>query len=536
MNLRSRRAHALLMASVLVLSGCSGQSNTPEGQGAAPAAEAPHLTGADVLIGESWMGFLAKNAASMARLLQESPDDGWVKLYNQDYPSAQRAFAAATTASGKMGLARSHLADAELFELAYALAIQVELAYQQMLDENAGRLKSSPLDAYVAAVRFARAGKMDEAVKRMQAFRATEAGKKGRMALLALVQESWWTRTGTDPSELEKSWKSAGVYTDPVASLLAAGLKLEGNSTAGLPAELKQPEDEQGKRLWLWAQVQAGQVDAALELARSLNHRAPDVEEQVTLEEGQAARKFTDPLVLKALAVAHAKKAAAVSEGLVGAGVIKAVAARISGGQLDLPASEVPAKVNDESLPVFVFSSHATPADLLSSLNLGKGGLIPAYLEALGPVAAESSEGKDTRLAVTAAQGLLDDAKKVVAASPDAEGKDNVAGLKLLEQAVHTAVRARAAQYEEKGRQLDAIFLLEHTVDKENSRLNYQNEPRLYIRITRAYAAIGRYREALNYLYRLVESRPEFLGIQETLGNLSVLDNVDRSGRTGGQD
>lgn len=536
MNSRSRRAHALLLASALVLSGCSGQNSTAEQQSAAPVVEAPQLSGADALVGESWMGFLAKNAASMARLLQESPDDGWVKLYNQDYPSAQRAFAAATSASGKMGLARSHLADAALFESAYALAVKVELAYQQMLDENAARLKSSPLDAYAAAIRFARAGQTEEAVKRLQAFRATDAGKKGRMALLAAVYEGWWTRTGTDLTELEKGWKNAGVYADPVASLLVAGLKLELNPGAGLPNGAAAPEDEQGRRILLWAQVQAGQVEAALELARGLNHRAPDFEDQVTLEEGQAARKFTDPLILKALAVAHAKKAASVAEGLVGAGAVMASATRISGGQLALPASEVPSKVSDESLPVFVFSDYPTPADLLSSLKLGKGGLVSAYLEALGPVAVESSEGKDTRLAVTAAQRLLDDAKKVIAASPDVEGKENVAGLKLLEQAVHVAVRARAEQYEEKGRLLDAIFLLEHTLDKENSRLNYQNEPRLYISITRAYATLGRYREALNYLYRLVESRPEFLGIQETIGNLSVLDNVDRSGRTGGQD
>jgi tetratricopeptide (TPR) repeat protein len=136
---------------------------------------------------------------------------------------------------------------------------------------------------------------------------------------------------------------------------------------------------------------------------------------------------------------------------------------------------------------------------------------------------------------VEVADAFQDAARKVVSAAPDEEGRNTVLGLKIPNGDINFAVRERASVYWSRGRLLETLFLMEHAFDKESGKISYLNDPALVLDIARVYCGLKRYREAMNYFYRLVEARPELWLIQESLGNLSVLGTVDQVGRTGQQ-
>lgn len=526
----------LMLSAVLVVTACSGGTKEADSSSNTVAEPSVSLAGADASLQQSWGVYVARNSAALTRLLAENPDQGWVKFYNRDYPAAEKAFQSSQSPASKMGAARSHLAEAELFHAAYGLALEVDQAYQKRLEENAGRLKKTDLDSFAAGVRELRVGNMPAALAHLKAFRATSIGQKGAVAAVAAVLEGAALKATGDAAGADAAWSLPAIAQDAGAAALLATYKGEGKpdpkALDGLPAATT----EYAKRLVMWAQAEAGQLEAASKSASMLDPKAPDVEETVVLEEGSTARKYTDPLVLKALASVHARQSLQLLEGLPGSVPLKALAGQIIGQQVNVAATEIPAALTDELLPAYLFGRYPTPADLGGAVGVGTGGLIKAYADALGPLPTAPTDGRDTRLAVVTAQGFLDAGKKLVAESKDEEGRNTVGGLKILENDAFLAVRARAETYRENGRLQESLFLLEHVLDKENSKLNFQNDPLLYLSITRVYCLLGRYREALNYSYRLVEARPELWFIQESLGNLSVLDTVDHAGRTGGQD
>lgn len=537
-NLFSSGLVSTLCASALLLSvGCSGESKDKAATSGANQTQALPVSGADAVIEKSWGVFVARNSPALTSLLNENPEQGWVKFYNRDYIAAQKAFEASAASPSRFGLARSYLAQAEFFQTAYTLATEVELAYQKMLDENATRLKKTDLDVFSSAVRALRAGDNANALSLIRGFRATDIGQKGEIGAVATVLEGALSKAAGDTAGADKLWASKGLAEEPAAAALLAAYKGEAavdeKNVSGLPA----PKSEYGKRLLFLAQVRNGALEAAAETAAGLDLKAPDTEETVTLEDGTASRKFTDPVLLQAYALYNARKALKALDGLAGSAVLKWQAEQILGLSGTLNPTDIPATVSAEGLPLFLFSRYATPEDLKAAVGKAEGpGVVDAFLAALGPVPEQSEEGKDTRQVVLTAQSLVDAGRKTVGASQDQEGRETVSGLKILENDVNIAIRARAEQYRVKGKLLEALFLLEHTLDKENSKVGFQNDPLLLLSITRVYCALGRYREALNYSYRLVEARPELWLIQENLGNLSVLDNVDRAGRTGGQD
>lgn len=536
-RLRAGFQVGLCLSTLLLSVACSGESKDKSGSASEAQTQAVSVTGAEAALDKSWGLFVARNSPALTNLLNENPDQGWVKFYNRDYGAAQKAFESSAAAPSRFGLARSYLAQARFFEGAYTLATEVELAYQKMLDENASRLKKTELDVFSSAVRALRAGDAAAALTLIRAFRATEVGQKGEVGAVAVVIEGALVKASGDVAGADKLWATPNIAQEPAAAALLAAYQGEATPDEKLVAGLPAPRSEYSKRLLLLAQVRNGALDSALETLKSIDVKAPDTEETVALEDGSASRKFTDPVVLQAMSWYNARRALKVLEGLAGSGVLKWQAEQLLGLKTPLNPADLPAAVTADTLPVFLFSHHPTPADLGAAMGAdGSGGLIASFLTALGPIPEASAEGKDTRQVVLTAQALIDAGRKAATASPDQEGRDTVAGLKVLENDVSLAIRARAEQYREKGKLQEALFLLEHTLDKENSKVGFQNDPLLYLSITRVYCALGRYREALNYSYRLVEARPELWLIQENLGNLSVLDNVDRAGRTGGQD
>lgn len=521
---------------VLPLMSCSSPS--PEGRAGAgadaPPAVSEAVTGAAAgLSSRTWSLWLAGHPEALSKLFEESSDQGWARLYEHDWPAARGFFAEKETPAAKLGLARAHLAEAEFFQAAYELALEVDQQYQKMALENANRLKRSDLDGFADGVRALRTGKGAEAEASFKAFRASASSKNGRLAGVAAAFEGASLMIQGRKADAEVLWKTIPPG-DAAARAALACVRLEGGGGAEAVKGLELPDTPIGRRLLFYAQAKAGELQAASDTLRELDHKVADYEESVTLEEGESVRRFTDPIVLKGLVLLHAGRARKGLEGVPGGSGPLALSEKLLGGPV---TGQAPAQVDEQTLPAFIFSRFPTPEDYAARLGGGSAGYLAGFDQALGPVPAGAGDGRDTRMAVVAGEAFLDAARKGVEGLKKEEGSRIVADLKLLENDVRLAIRARAEAYRAQGKTLEALFLLEHTYDKDNStKITFTNDPILFIRIVRAYVALGRYREALNYLYRLSAVRSELWFVQESLGNLSVLDTVDRAGRSGGQD
>lgn len=524
---------------MLLLVGCSKQD---PGAGNAPdtnSAVTSQATGeAQALYQKSWGTFIAGQPEAMKKLLEETPGKGWEKLYQRDYAGAEEAFADSSAVSGRVGLGRTHLLEAEFYQSAYALALEVEQLNLKLWQENASRLQKTDFFEYVSGMTALRRGAPAEALPHLQAFLKSPAGKGSSAGAVALVLEGQALQATGDTAGAEKVWKDPAIARDPAAAAMLIGVREEASSDVKPPKTFPSPDSDYGKRNLLYAQVEGGALEAATRTAADLDVKAPDHQEEVTLADGAVTRRYYDPLVLRSLARLHARQTLAALKELPGAaGLYRARAERVLGTPLEA-VSGLPAQVDAQTLPAFIFSEYVTPADMAGGVAWLGGtppgdGWVGKYLAALGPVPQTSGDGRDTRQAVEVAQAYQEAARKLVAAAKSDEGKNTVLQLRVPDGDVDLAIRERAERYRQKSRLLEALFLLEHTYDKENGKVSYLNDPRLFLDIARVYCSLGRYREAMNYVYRLVESRPELWLVQETLGNLSVLDTVDKVGGGG---
>jgi tetratricopeptide (TPR) repeat protein len=262
-----------------------------------------------------------------------------------------------------------------------------------------------------------------------------------------------------------------------------------------------------------------------------LEPRQPDVTEELSGSGETTTRQFFDPGLLKAYSRFNARAGLAALEAGEGLGAVYRARLQTLAGET-AAAAAAPTQLDEAALPGLLFGNFPTLADVAPE---GQG-LIAQFLKDAGPLPTGESDGSDTRKVVQLAQSYRDAANKVVKELATGEGATAVAGLKLVERDISLAVMARARLYREQGRLAEALFLFEHVLDKDNVQVNYLNDPILFLELTRTYVMIGRHREALNYLAKLTQARPELWSIQEAIGNLSVLGTVDQAGRTGQQD
>lgn len=524
---------------VLLVVGCPAPESS-KSESSPSALDSAKTQSAESQFEKSWAAYLAAHPEALKVLLDEAPKrGGWVKLYSRDYPAAEDAFKGATTVGGKIGLARAHLQDAELFSVAYELALDIERRYLALWNEYAEHVPKTAFFDYMVGLSALRSGNPTEALEALRRFRSSpDAGKSG-MAAVAAVYEGAAAYAAGDKDAAETVWRDPSISTDPAAAALLTGIIAEVGPIAVIAVQVPDmaPADTTSRvlRARLWAQVQSGALETAETTRARIDPKASDYEEKVVLAEGPVTRRYYDLLVLKSLARLHARRALEALPDDPIADIYRNRARAVLGLAAEKPR-DAPTFVDEKWLPIFLFSAYPTPADLSSACGdptAKQGGVFGTYLAALGTLGPEPNEGKDTREAITLAQTYRDLGQKVVASQGNKEGADTVKGLKVVEGDMKQALRRRAGDFVERGRLIEALYILEQTVEKDDLKFDYLNDPLLFVEITRVYCAMGRYREALNYLYRLVEVRPELWLLQENLGDLSVLGTVDHAGRTG---
>ncbi len=518
---------------------------------------------AEVQLRATWSVYLAAHPDQLRTLLEEPPArGGWVKFYNRDYRGALEAFEGATTPGGRLGLARTHLALAELYLQVFERALEADRKYLDMWQENAGRVPRTPFFDFMAGENAFHRGDFDMAVPALERYR--KAAGDGPMGAVAAVLEGAVLAHNGDVDGAVRMWADPGISRFPEAARLISGLALEAGGAkawrqakaAVARARILQAlgrktkaggaaeggESAYAQRNQAYAAALLGDVDQASSILARVDPKQADYEERVALAHGSVVRRYYDPLVLKTFATIHATRALEVLESVPNAGIYRMRAERVLGRPLSSGA-DLPSVVDSSTLPVFLFSQYPTPADLASYAAWLRGGeasgrgLLDTFAQTIEPAVAghDEADRKETRLVVALAQRYVDIGRRL-AGEVGGEGAETVLGLETIETDAARAMRLSAGRLMARGRLLDALYLLEHVVEKDRDGFTYRNEPGLFVDIARVYCALGRYREAMNYFYRLVERYPECWLVQETLGNLSVLGTVDQAGRTGQQD
>jgi len=531
----SRRA-LLPVLFLLMVSGCTPTEPHDAGGITKEESEAEVLeTRLERSYADGWGFFVARQPEVLQRLLKESP--GWVKLYNRDYQGAQEAFEKSQTSASKIGLGRSHVLQSEFYHLAYVLAADIDLRYLKLWEENSGRLVKTAQDDYSAGMALLNSGDASGALIRFEAVRAAKDAA-GELQVAASVMEGVASTSRGDGVAASKSWARAKKDITPFGHTFLSGMRQGAVALEGGPNAEVVPQGY-ALKAHLWSLVQADELDRAKELLKSFDPKMADLEVLIGSNDGKntendtdgVARRYFDPIILKALARLHAKMALKV---LTNQPLTERYQNRAR-AVLNLSAEQEDSGlilVTEDTLPLYLFSAYPSPADMRADVgpDVLEGAVIAQFIDALGPVPAESGAGEDTRRAVVMVQVLEDAGRRLVDTSENQEGRNTVLGLRVIDKDANLALRKRASQYFEAGRFLEAVFLIERALDKDNTSVTFLNDPHLYLEITHAYCVLGRYREAMNYFYRLLQVRPELWLIQENLGNLSVLGTVDNPG------
>ncbi len=172
-----------------------------------------------------------------------------------------------------------------------------------------------------------------------------------------------------------------------------------------------------------------------------------------------------------------------------------------------------------------LFSASLTGADDARADLLALG--IPPT-EAAAPTADDSEQ---CRGAVRTLDAQLDPWKIQLAASATDEGRALLDDLRLIEGARARTLVALGAAALRDDRPRCALAFAEMALDHESPRaIGPINSPTLFAVLAAANLRSGRTREALDALSVLVTPFPEVIGLNETVGDLAVLQGLDRAG------
>ena len=529
--MRSRaRSQGLSLAVVWVLAGACTSSESTDAAGV-PEKNQAAATALKVTWSETWPSYVGVDPSSFNTLLSSSPGEGWQKLYQHKYTDAAAAFHDGQDLASSLGEGRAELARAELFAAAWQLSLTLLERGEALYTENSDRIKVTPAGDYFKAVRALQKGDAQTALAAIRAFRASP-GAQGSLGPMAAALEVIALGTSGDTAGADKLM--AGL-DQAEAKLAVAALKARTGQPGAEPpaADALSPYLQ---RLRVYALVGAGDLAGARTAAASIDGKSPDFSEPSP--EGQGERKYYDPLYLEGLARLHAATAA---NRLTGSDALSTYWRTRAEGILGKntpfnPTSLTPGPMAPETLPGLIFSPLSSLADVRSDMERRTGaaatsGLMAQYQEVLGPISSEPDQGRQTRQSQDLAKVAQDTLLSSIKASGKEDGLATVEGLQLARSLSYELVRTRARQYIDAGRVLEGMTLLEYSFDKENgSQITYINSPMLFLETARAYCLLGRYREAMNYLYRLLEDYPELWSTYEILGNLSVIGTLDQPG------
>lgn len=439
---------------------------TPAGQQATPELQA------DILVG-SWVDDVVGNPELFTSLTAEPQRAGWIALHGNDLTGAISAFTE-DDPSAALGKGRALLELSMLFD---DLAHTGDLAWERTFatwSEKSTLPKGSAL-SYVAGLA------------------ALEQEDKE-------VAEAWFrlAAVASDPSVVRAA-ELVGSHVDP-------GQAIEGTELPALVLRYNQH-----------ARVRSsGQLDELL-----LHAHEPLVSELEERGDGRVLeRRFYDPQLLRSVAVAY-----------------RVQAIQFLGNEQPVLGLAQPPEGADP-LAALLFGPVASAKQLEPEAQRaveapGQLGASPAALAALGlePDLPAADDPDWARAQVRLLDTKLDAwaAKAREGASPDGQALlDDLQLVPIFRSRALLAMGRRALRADHPWQ---ALTFAQQALDVENSRgITPVNHPGLRAIIIEAQLRTGHTREALDAIQPLLEAYPALTGLDEVLGDLAILQGLDRYG------
>lgn len=362
---------------------------------------------------------------------------------------------------------------------------------------------------------------LDEAVESFDP--ATPAGLRSRSRAefaLAVLHDDLARFTGYTAWSLFEAWEARGTAPDdPDATAwrsLAAAC-YGGDAVGWQPGRATEAWDAlattEAPPTWInRAEVHAAALDGEPTLLRDLAR-----EPLVVVPADGFSRTWYDPCVHRTLSDAWL-----------------AQVARDLGGE---PADwTVIGAWADGGLEGLLFSAWLTPDDLRRELQFathpGEVGASAPSLAVLGVdwPRAETDDFQIAREQVRQLDSALDQWNRSLSRRANADGRELLHELGLTERLQSELLTARARIALRQGRTRTALAILELTRDVSSPGVGPTNSPALLALMAEAQLRLGHTREALDTLQTLSEVYPEILGLQELVGDLAVLQGLDRQG------
>jgi hypothetical protein len=426
---------------------------------------------------QGWIALLANEPARFAALMEAGSRDGWVAYHKNDYATAAQQFQ-----EQPIPRARA-LLELAIFQNDLArLSREATLRTFDLWQSKSGIPDGSALPVVAALA-------------------AAEAGDDARRA----------------------AWLGRSKPKDPNVQALAARL---GTRLADWSA----PQVAEGPLVaCVWAHLQARKTGEDLLLGEACPP-GPLVTEQAA----DHLRTFYNPMT-HGTEAAVALRAAAVALRAAGQSDDGTTPPPAAAPSIDVDALARAAGDDAHALETLLFSAWWTPADVIYDIeddrSLRTAGAKGPTLQGLGvqgPVPKEESiEWARGRVRTLTAQ--LDRWQQSELSR--GEGLALLEELELVRQYQGKVLLAWARAALDEGRPHEALTFAQMAIDAERSReITPVNGPGLYAILAEAQLRTGRTRESLDALEVLTSRFPEVEGLDETVGDLAILQGLDRQG------
>ncbi len=213
------------------------------------------------------------------------------------------------------------------------------------------------------------------------------------------------------------------------------------------------------------------------------------------------------------------------------------------GGPADVPESDVKKEINAAAqvwaepgaLEGVLFSGVLSASDLGAELSKrqepGLWGAEQPGLTAIGVPPVSPEDGVEpARVEARMWNEALDGWRATLGSVGSNDGQALLRDLGLIEQLRQEWLLSRARLHLSQRRPKQALVLAEIARDVAHDEVGPNNSASVYAVIAEAELANGRTREALDALSRLLPSHPEAVGVRELIGDLAVLEGLDRRG------
>ena len=510
-------------AGALAWGGCSGNGSSSEpAVGTEPSVDPAAVA---ALVTDAWARAVANDVAGLEALLDAPGGAGWLDLFHGDLRAAEVAFAGAagsadpSSSSARLGLARVHLARAQLLRETGALHAEVALELARYRRDHASQVRPGAYDLIAAAL----AATSQPAADPVEAEAFLDAAVAG-------IQTD---RPGGD-LEIAKALTALAVRRRGAADPMA------------LPAFDSLPEPYRG-RIEAAHAIAGGDRDAARGLASGPAWRSPDFVDPRGVDGATGLRfesDFRDALPILAAARLELADAWVLAAGIEGPGLHVRTAVELAWGG-PLPES-LRAAIRPPSAPLPAWTglfgaSAVDPADWSDAWGGDGPAFADRWAEVHGigevgdPIAfvdANLRDGEGRRAAIL--QGLIESATEA--------GATVVTDLDLAQMVLDRVYRTQMERLMESGQPAHAKRLGDRSLDHnpgsrggpENSketRISYRNDAAFIVSLARCLHRAGQTGAALAHIHPLAREDARMLGVEHYLGRLDAAGSIGTAGK-----